>query len=152
MALGAKRNGHNVTSKTKRPQRHIRNIQNETATTSHPHSHNVTSRTKGHNVTSAPRTSAADEFLRFRSRVNHAASSRRWDVGARALSVMQDQAEDLVRDGQVVGSDRPKDKRLREAVRLVAVRLGGKKWTNRSKAKFDAFTLMKHKHEGHAHE
>ena len=65
---------------------------------------------------------------------------------------MQGQAEDLVRDGQVVASDRPKDKRLREAVRLVAVRLGGKKWTNRSKAKFDAFTLMKHKHEGHAHE
>ena len=90
----------------------------------------------GHNVTSAPNTSAADEFLRFRSRVNHAASSRRWDVGARASSVMQDQAEDLVRDGQVAASDRPKDKRLREAVRLVAVRLGGKKWTNRSKAKF----------------
>ena len=80
----------------------------------------------GHNVTSAPRTSAADEFLRFRSRVNHTASSRRWDVGACASSVMQDQAEDLVRDDQVAASDRPKDKRLREAVRLVAVRLGGR--------------------------
>jgi len=39
---------------------------------------------------------------------------------------MQDQAKDLVRDGQVAASDRPKDKRLREAVRLVAVRLGGR--------------------------
>ena len=117
-----------VLASVRGPRRELRwQLSEETWTTSFSESTlRGRARKRNSHVTSVRGTSAADEFLRFRSRVNHAASSRRWDVVARASSVMQDQAEDLVRDGQVVASDRPKDKRLREAVRLVAVRLGGR--------------------------